>query len=707
MRVLVCTCKGAIKLPKFDLGPDIKLKQYDDLCKKKVQIGPDEKVVIAGCSPNLLETLFPHINAEFVNLYEHIVLMGHSMDKAKDLIIAAVEKMKAVTPVKPKVFTIDNKKVLVIGGGIAGMEVASQLAHNGVSVNLIERTPFLGGTVAQLDRLYPEGTPYSHTLMPQIGKMLENKNIKYSFNTEAKLIKGQVGNYKITLTTQSRGVIDCSNCGKCVDVCPVEVDDAGKKRKAIYYVPTYPDMYAIDFATCTKCGECVKVCPGKIELEEKTTEKKTNTGAIVVATGLNWYDVSKVEEYGYTRLDGIMSTLEFERAVAAGQLKPEKVVIIYCAGSRDSRHLPYCSKICCFLGLKEAKLVIDRYPDTQVYIVAMDMRSYGTFEYLYNTLREKGVSFVKGKPSEVFKRNGQLVVRTEDLYTNELLEIEADTVVLSPGFVADTITFDKLNIKLNGDFPILFENASLGNVELPRGIFTAGSATFPSGVRDTLIDARKAAYSVLNLFNQDKIETRQANALIDEDLCSVCRMCIGTCPYNAISIVEDKIRVSEELCMGCGICSITCPAYASQLEGFNPQGLSNQIRALVKKGDVLALLCRWSAYNATDKAAYDKLSYPENVKIIRIPCSGAVDPSHVMDALDNGAKAVLIGGCYPNSCHYAKGNFRAKAREQILKMNLELLGFDKNVARLEWVGKDEAHKFVEIVKEMNHSAKGG
>lgn len=701
MKVFLCTCKGAIPLPELDLGPGVTIEHHDDLCKKKLTIGADEKVVIAGCSPSLMEGLFPNVNAEFVNLHEHVVLMGHSTDKAKDLIRAAVAKMEAVIPIKPKVFPIEQKSALVIGAGVAGIAVATQLAQNGTAVHLIEKTPFLGGVVAQLDRLYPEGTPYSHTLMPQIAKMLEQKNITYYFNTEAKEIKGHIGSYKIVLTTRSRGVIDCSNCGKCVDVCPVEVDDTGKKRKAIYYNPTYPDTYAIDWDTCTKCGECVKVCPGTIELEGASTEKQIASGAVVVATGLNWYDVSKVEEYGYGRLPGVMRTIEFERAVASGVLEPKNVVFVYCAGSRDSKHLPYCSRICCLLGLKEAKLLVDRYPDANAYVVAMDMRSYGTFEYLYNTLREKGVSFIKGKASEVFRRNGDLVVRTEDLYTNELLEIEADTVVLCSGFIADAPTFEKLGIKLNGDFPVLFENAGLGNTDLPRGVFTAGSATFPAGVRETLIDARKASFSVLNLFRQNKIESKQPNALINEDLCSVCRMCIGTCAYNAISVVEEKIKVNEELCMGCGVCAITCPVYASQLEMFNPRALSNQITALVKKGDILALLCRWSAYNATDKAAYDKHTYPENVKIIRIPCSGAVDPSHVMDALNSGAKGVLIGGCYPNACHYAKGNFRAKAREQLLKMNLDVLGFDKNTVRLEWIGKDEALKFVKIVREMN------
>jgi coenzyme F420-reducing hydrogenase delta subunit/Pyruvate/2-oxoacid:ferredoxin oxidoreductase delta subunit len=329
------------------------------------------------------------------------------------------------------------------------------------------------------------------------------------------------------------------------------------------------------------------------------------------------------------------------------------------------------------------------------------MRSYGTFEYLYNTLREKGVSFIKGKPSEIYRRDGDLVVRTEDLYTNELLEIDVDTVVLSSGFVADCDTFDKLKIKLNHDFPVLFENAGLGNTEIPRGIFTAGAATFPCGVTETLIDARKASHSTLSLLRSDKVETRLPQAVVDEGQCSLCRMCVGTCPYGAITVQEEKIKVNEELCMGCGICAITCPSYAIQLEAWNHAGLYAQIDTLTKKGDLIAILCKWSAYNASERVAHNRLSYPDNVKIVRVPCTGTVDPSHVMHALRKGAKGVLIGGCYPNSCHYARGNFRAKAREQILRLNLGSMGMDANKVRLEWIGKDEANKLLEIIKEMN------
>jgi heterodisulfide reductase subunit A len=703
MRVLLCRCNGLINISDLNFGPEVKIEWYDDLCKQEIRFTPNEKVVIGGCSPSLMEGLFPDVDAEFVNLKDHIVLIGHSPNKAKELIGGAIQKAKGGVELKKKSFLLKDKSLLVIGSGVAGLDLARSVANSGVRVILVEKEPFLGGTVSKLDRLYPEGTPWSHTLLPLISSVIKSKNIEILTNTEVVSVQGTIGDYKIKLRVSPRGVIECNNCGKCTLVCPVDVQDQGRTRKAIYSTNTYPNIYAIDFNACTKCGECVKVCPRKIDLNESERIIEVNSGAIGVATGLKFYDLTKVEEYGYGRFKGVMNTLEFERRTADGSLRPKKIVIICCAGSRDVNHLPYCSKACCFLALKEAKLAIDRYPDVRIFVCAMDMRSYGNFEYLYTTLRELGVLFIKGKPSEVINKDGNLIVKVEDLYTNELIEIDADTVVLSGGFVPDRETFDKLGIKVEDRFPLLFESGNLGNLELPRGIFIAGSASFPAGVMETIIDARKSAYSIINLFQKSSLETYQPIAFVNEDYCSVCKTCISACPYNAIVVENEKIKIREDLCMGCGICASACPAAASRLEKFTPKEISEWLYAVTKPGDIIALLCRWSAYNATEAAALSKIKYPENVKILRVPCSGAVEPGHIIQALNSGAKGVLIGGCYPDACHYAKGNFKAKVREQILKDTLEILGLPKNRVRLEWIGKDEAKKFDTVIREMNLS----
>ncbi|MEO0123213.1 MAG: hydrogenase iron-sulfur subunit [candidate division WOR-3 bacterium] len=701
MRLIICHCNGLINIPDLDLGPDVKIERYDDLCKQEVKIDPGEKVVIGGCSPSLMEGLFPDADVEFVNLKDHIFLMNHSVEKAQSLLKATIEKSKSGMGLKKKIFTIRSKSTAVIGSGVAGLDLTNALTKAGRKIYLIEKEPFLGGTVAKLDRLYPEGTPWSHTVLPLISSVVKNRNVEIFTNTEIMEIKGELGDYKIQLKNKPRGVVDCNNCGACVAVCPITVQDNGRIRKAIYTINTYPYIYAIDFNSCNKCGECVKVCPKKIDLNEIEKIIEINTGTIAVATGLKFYDLEKVEEYGYGKYPNVMNVLEFERKITDGSFAPRNVVLICCAGSRDNNHLPYCSRICCFLALKEAKLVTDRYPETRVFVCAMDMRSYGNFEYFYATLRERGVSFIKGKPSEVMQRDGNLVVRVEDLYTNELLEIDADAVVLSGGFVPDKETFDKLGVKIDGNFPVIFESGKLGNIEMPRGIFVAGSASFPAGVFETIVDARKSAFSIFSLLQNDTIESSQPIVYVNEDYCSVCKTCISVCPYNAITIENDKIKIHPDLCMGCGICASACPAAASRLEKFTVREISDWVKTTTKPGDIIAFLCKWSAYNATETAAYMKVQYPENIKILRVPCSGAVEPNHIIQALNLGARGVLIGGCYPDACHYVKGNFKARTREKILKETIELLGLSRDRVRLEWIGKDEAKKFESIIKEMN------
>ncbi|HID92896.1 MAG TPA: hydrogenase iron-sulfur subunit, partial [bacterium (Candidatus Stahlbacteria)] len=642
-------------------------------------------------------------NPEIVNIREQVAFVDHNGDKMKDLIRGVVEKARVSKGISKKRIEIKNKKTLVIGAGVSGLEVARRIADSGYEVVVVEREPFLGGMVARLDRLYPEGTPNSHTLYPLINELIRHDNVNIFTNAAIEELNGGLGDYKVKVKVGEGGVIDCTLCGKCVNVCPITVDDHGIKRKAIYYVPTHPDAYAIDFEHCNLCGKCVEVCQGKIDLTDKTKEMELQVGSIVVATGLSPFDATKISEYGYGRYDGVLTALEFERKVANREIKPKSVVIINCAGSRDENYLPYCSRVCCLIGMKEAKLVKDTFKDTEVYLTYIDMRSYGHLENFYRTLRDTyGINFIKGRPSEIIRRDNKLVVKTEDILLGELLEIEADYVVLSTGFVPDEALFKKIGIPIGEEFPDEYISASLSVDSNPRGIYIAGAAACPRDVGESLIDANQVASSVVNLLSKNYVEIRTPLPEINSDICSAinCKLCVSTCPYGAIFVEDEEVKVTESICMGCGICTATCGAGANQLESYGDREILAQLKGTVNKGNIVAFLCKWSAYNAADKAGYERLKYPESVRIIRMPCTGRVDTQMALEAFRLGASSVLIAGCYPDSCHYRSGNFRARVRHTLSKEILTNFGIDSQRLRVEWIGKDESTKLVNLLNEM-------
>jgi heterodisulfide reductase subunit A len=710
IKVFVCDCRDEVKIPeKLDFGDDVKIYRNTYLCSsegvKEIEkvFDPEDRIIIAGCTPRIAERFFSEYEPEFVNIREQVAWVGHDCNKIKDLITGAVNKAKASTKVTRKKVKINNKSVLVIGTGITGLEVTRQVAENGHKVYLIEKEPFIGGTVAKLDRLYPEATPNSHTLYPLINDVITRDNIEILTEAEIVELKGGLGNYTATIKVREPSVTGCILCKICEDVCPVEVDDQGRRRKAIYYVPTYPDSYAVDFEHCTKCGDCVKVSPAKINLEPKTKEVELEVGTIVAATGLSFFDATQIKEYGYGKYPNVLNTIEFERKVASGEASPKTVVIIGCAGSRDEHYLEYCSKICCLIGLKEAKLIKDRFPDTDVYMTYIDMRSYGELENFYTTLRDShGVNFINGRPAEIFQRGDKLVVKTEDIALGDLLEIEADYVVLSTGFVPNEPLFKLLGVSSKDSFPIEYVSSQLSIDSNPRGIFVAGAAAFPSNVKESLISAREVAASINNLLSQDEVVIKTPVAKIDSEVCGAlnCKVCVATCPYGAVKEIEGKIEVDELMCMGCGVCSATCGVGASQLEKYTDEEILAQINGTITEGTVACFLCRWSAYEAADKAGYERLKYPESVRIIRIPCTGRVDPQLVLEAFNSGASGVLVAGCYLDSCHYKSGNFKARRRFLLSRDTLKQFGIDSKRLRIEWIGKDESKKLVEILNEI-------
>ena len=706
MKVFLYDFGGEIKYPdKMDLGEDVEIIRLKDISTDETRRIVEkalktEQVVFVGPSHRISERFFSDPNIKFVNAREHVAWVGHNPEKITDLIAGSIEKLRNSGKITPRRFLIKHRSALVIGAGIAGLETARQIANSGYKVYLVEKKPFVGGLVARLDRLYPAGTPSSHVLYPLINEVVSNPNVEVLVNTEVLKVDGIVGDYKIKLKTKGN-VVEGKLPKKCEEVCPVEVNDK-IPRKAIYYQPTYPESYGIDFDNCTKCGNCVKVLR---ELSLGETDKTIHVGAIVVATGLKGYDAKKISEYGWGKYKNVYTKLEFERKFANGMIKPKSVVIVNCAGSRDKNHLPYCSRICCMLGLKAAKLIKDTAPETEVYVNYIDMRSYGVFEEFYNIVRETyGVKFIQGRPSEILEDSeGKLVVRCEDILLGKNIEQKVDCVVLMTGFIPDTETFDKLGIYTGGGYPIEYVNSTYSIDSNPRGIFIAGSAAYPKDVAEILINAANAPGGVIEILSKDYVENKTPTAKIDGKICGEtnCRICITACPYGAVQVKEDRVTVNEEVCMGCGICTATCAAGANQLEGYEENGMLAQIGAMTKHEDIIAFMCKWSSYNAADKAGQERLTYPENVKIIRVPCTGRVSAQMILKAYESGAKAVLVAGCPPDACHYFTGNFKARKRITALKAMLSQFGINPDTLAIEWIGKDESKKFVETVVRLN------
>lgn len=531
--------------------------------------------------------------------------------------------------------------VLVIGGGVAGLEAARCLGQNGYGVHLIEKEESLGGMVRRLNQLYPEGMPNAHTLEPLIDDVKKLENVRILTSTELVGIAGEPGNYEAVL----------------------------KKNGA---------------------------------------EERIRVGAVIVATGLKSYQIERVSAYGYGRYDNVLTPVEFEEKLSKGEIDPaslKSVVIIYCAGSRDEDFLPYCSRVCCFIGLKEAKQIKDMNPDCEVYCTYMDMRSYGSLESLYNTLKDvHSVNFIRGRPSNIEQVDGKLFVITEDTLLGEKLKIPADYVIVNHGYVGDYETLEKLGIPLDtadkGLFPTTYVNASLSVDSNQRGVFVCGAAAYPKNVAETIAEARAAAIGAMDTLRSVEIKTPIAQ--IDSDICGElqCKLCLSVCPYDAIIEVEDEIKVVPELCMGCGICTATCASGANQLEGFTDSDIVKEIEEKVSDGDVVAFLCKWSAYPAAEPLINDGL---RDVKFIKVPCTGRVSGGILMQTFKHNPKAVLVSGCYPDGCHYNKGNFMARRRIFLTQTLLEQFGISSNRLKIAWLGKNETERLRQILADM----KGG
>ena len=580
------------------------------------------RVVVAACSPRMHEPTFrracqdaglnPYL-FQMANIREHCSWVHEegATEKAMALVSAAVRRAYHLQPLETREVAV-TPAVLVVGGGIAGIQAALKIADAGYKVYLVEREPSIGGHMIQLDKTFPTLDCSACILTPKMAQAGSHPNIELMTYSEVVDVQGYIGNFKVTIRKKPRYVdMDkCNGCGVCMEKCPWTADsefDMGLgKRKAIYtpFPQAVPNVPVIDTEHCVyfekgKCGACAKFCDrDAIDFDQTEQLVERDVGVIILATGYDAFDPSPIYQYGYRQFENVITGLEFERMCNAtgptgGEIRlngggpPKSVAIIHCVGSRNQNYHEYCSKVCCMYSMKFAHLVKEK-TEAKVYEFYTDLKSSGKgYEEFYNRILEEGTIFVRSRPPEVFSDNGELVVQCEDTLADCQRRIHVDMVILSTALEprADAEEVARLfNINRSPDGFFMEKHAKLEPVATATdGIFVVGCAQGPKDIPDTVAQASAGAAEALALINKGSVEVEATTAVVDENLCSGCKTCVPLCPYHAISFSEDKkvAEISDVLCKGCGVCVAGCPAGAVTGRHFTDEQIMAEVEALL------------------------------------------------------------------------------------------------------------------------------
>lgn len=586
------------------------------------------RIVVAACSPTMHEVTFRRVCQdsginpylfEMANIREQCAWVTEdkekATEKAKSLLSAAVWRVFYQQPLATREVSI-NPSAMVVGGGIAGIQAALKIADAGYKVYLVEREPTIGGHMAQLDKTFPTLDCSSCILTPKMTLVGSHPNIELMAYSEVDEVSGYIGNFKIKIRKKAKYVDEerCNGCGICQQKCPSKTDsefDAGiGKRKAIYtpFAQAVPNIPIIDREHCVyflkgKCRVCEKVCEvGAIDFEQEDRIVEVEAGTIILATGYGVFDPTPIHQYGYKRLDNVITSLEFERLVSStgptdGKIvlkdgsAPRSIAIIHCVGSRDKNYHQYCSNVCCMYSLKYSHLIKEKI-DAAVYQLYIDMRCFGKgYEEFYERLSEEGVFFVRGKASEVTgeavnEDEGKLTVVVEDTLLGSIIKLPVDMVILSCALEPqpDAEAIGRLfNVSRSADGFFMEKHPKLDPVATAiDGIFLAGCCQGPKDIPHAVAQGLSAAAEALALISKGEVEIEAATAVIDERICSACQVCKLICPYSAVSFDEEKVvcRVNEALCKGCGACVGGCPGDAISLNHFTNEQILAQMEGM-------------------------------------------------------------------------------------------------------------------------------
>jgi len=601
-------------------------------------------IVVCSCSPRMHEATFrktakaaginPYM-VEIANIREQCSWVHKEMpigtEKAIILAKAAVAKVNLNTPLTPGESPV-TKRALVIGGGIAGIQTALDIAEAGFPVDIVETKPTIGGKMSQLDKTFPTLDCAACILTPKMVDVAQNENIRILSYSEVTEVGGFVGNFEVTIKRRARFVKEdiCTGCGACTEKCPMkkvpnEFNLGMDNRSAIYipFAQAVPKVATIDPNHCLKlktgkCGLCSKICTaGAIDYEAKDEFVKEKYGAIVAATGYNPISMDKFDEFAYSQSKDVITSLEFERLTnaagpTAGKLlrpsdgvHPHTIVFVQCVGSRceacAQKGKEYCSKICCMYTAKHAMLTRDKYPDTDVYVFYIDVRTPGkSFDEFYRrAVEEYGVHYIKGMVGKVSPEGNKLKVQASDLLAGKQLHIDADLVVLAAAIEPDKSArplATMLTASMDTNDFFTEAHPKLRPVESPTaGVFLSGTCQGPKDIPETVSQASAAAAKVIGLLCKDKLTGNPCVAHSDEMMCNGCSTCEKVCPYGAITYIDKEFRmpdrttrvrrvasVNEAVCQGCGACTVACMSGAMDLKGFMNKQIIAEVDAICK-----------------------------------------------------------------------------------------------------------------------------